>query len=75
MPADKQFLTPDELVERWAGALKKGTLKNRRSQGLGPPFTKRGAKVLYPLAMLKKWERENNHLVPANDNQTDDNKP
>lgn len=70
--AAKAVLTPAEVVTRWGKAIQKGTLANWRSQKKGPPYSKRGAKVVYPLPQLEKWEAENMHLVPANDNQPDD---
>lgn len=69
MPAVQKVLTPDELVARFGGAIKKGTLANWRSQGKGPPFSKRGAKVVYPLDRLEAWEAANDN------NMKDDKKP
>ena len=69
MPAVATVLTPAEVVSRWGDAIQKGTLANWRSQKKGPPYSKRGAKVVYPVAQLEKWEAENMHLVPANDNE------
>jgi hypothetical protein len=63
MPAAQKYLTPAELIARWGGSHKRGTLANWRSQGKGPPFVKRGAKALYPLDRLEAWEA-------ANDNET-----
>lgn len=65
MPVAQKVITPDDLVVRWGGSHTKGTLANWRSQKKGPPFIKRGAKVLYPLDRLEAWEA-------ANDNQTTD---
>ncbi len=61
MPEVQKFLTPDALVERWNGSVKKGTLANWRSQGKGPPFSKRGAKVVYPLDKLEAYEAANDN--------------
>jgi hypothetical protein len=69
MPAVKKYLTPDELIERWGGTHTKGTLANRRSKRLGPPFVKFGAKVAYPLDKLEDWEAQNIQNQSSNDNQ------
>lgn len=65
-----EYLTATELIERWGGAVKKGTLNNWRSQGKGPAFVKFGSRVRYPLAKVIAWEAV--HLN-ANDNETDGN--
>lgn len=49
-------ITPQSLVRRWDGAVTLGTLKNWRSQGRGPPWTKLERQVVYPLEQLVKWE-------------------
>lgn len=54
-----QFLTPHDLVKRWAGAVTVGTLANWRAQGSGPAFTKIGARVRYSLDAVATYEREN----------------
>lgn len=61
----EQFLTADELVQRWNGAVNTGTLANWRSKKKGPAFTKFGANVRYPLAAVIEYERANIH---SNDN-------
>lgn len=67
MSEAKNALTPDQLVDRFGGSIKKGTLANWRSQGKGPPWSKRGAKVVYPLAKLIAWEAANDNQPPEND--------
>ncbi len=62
--AAKIFLTSEEAAAR--ARVKKGTLANWRSQKKGPPFSKRGAKVVYPLDKFEQWEA-------ANDNETTNN--
>lgn len=46
-PAQKQstYLTPQELVLRWNGAVTTGTLANWRNKGKGPAYTKFGSRV------------------------------
>jgi hypothetical protein len=66
----KQFLSPAQVVERWDNAIKIGTLANWRSQGHGPPFSKRGAKVVYQLDKLVAWEAANDNTPKT----TDENK-
>lgn len=55
----EQFLTPDQVVDRWGRAIGRGTLANWRAKGRGPAFVKIGARVVYPLDRLIEWEREN----------------
>lgn len=49
-------ITPQSLVLRWDGAVTLGTLKNWRSLGRGPPWTKLEKQVVYPLKQLIEWE-------------------
>ncbi len=56
---EKKFLTPDELSARWEGRITVRTLANWRSQGMGPPFSKLGGAVLYPVDKLLEWEGRN----------------
>lgn len=59
---DKKFLTPAEVVQRWANAVTVGTLANWRSNVKGPPYQKRGSRVLYPVAELEQWENKNQKM-------------
>ena len=52
-----EYLTPDELHDRWKRRVAVRTLSNWRSLGSGPRFTKVGGRVLYPLAEVVAWER------------------
>jgi hypothetical protein len=56
---EAQYVTPQTLVKRWDGAVTLGTLRNWRSQGRGPPWTKLERAVVYPLADLVEWEKQN----------------
>lgn len=51
-----QFLTPNELADRWKYS--PGTLANRRSRGDGPTYIIAGGKVLYPLEEIEKYEKD-----------------
>jgi hypothetical protein len=42
-------MTLNEVVERYAGQLGEGTLRNWRSMRIGPSFIKIGNAVFYPL--------------------------
>jgi len=53
------FLTPEEVYERYRGAINLGTLRNWRMMKIGPSFLKLGRAVLYPLAELEAWDRKN----------------
>jgi hypothetical protein len=48
----KQYLAPTDLVDRYKGKITVRTLANWRSQGIRPPFTKIGGRILYHLADL-----------------------
>lgn len=57
---NKQFLTPQEVSDRYGNRISTRTLSNWRSSGLsGPPYTKIGGSVLYPLSKLIEWESGN----------------
>jgi hypothetical protein len=58
-PEGVSSLTPESLVRRWDGAVTLGTLKNWRSLGRGPPWTKLERQVVYPLKQLIEWESRN----------------
>lgn len=49
-------LLPKEAAERLR--VHPGTLSNWRVQGVGPRFIKLGRKVLYPVAEIEAFERE-----------------
>ncbi|ANN86147.1 putative MerR family transcription regulator [Enterobacter phage Arya] len=68
LPAQKQsaYLTPQELVQRWNGAVTTGTLANWRNQGKGPAYTKFGSRVRYKLESVEAYEAKN--MIGANDN-------
>lgn len=68
---DMAYLTARELTERWRNRIAIQTLANWRNQGKGPPHTKIGARVLYPLDKLEQWESEqlNQVNVAVNDNE------
>lgn len=48
------FLTPKELATRWK--LNPQTLANWRALGKGPPYSKIGTKVLYPVEGIHAYE-------------------
>lgn len=51
----KLFLTPKELADYWRMAAH--TLANWRHQGIGPKFTKVGARILYSVDDLIAYEK------------------
>lgn len=57
--SSKEYLTAKEVSDRWCGSIKVRTLNNWRNLGSGPPFTKLGGRVLYPLDKLVEWEQRN----------------
>lgn len=65
MEKDKdEYLTPQDLAERYRNTVTTKTLANWRSSGTGPPFTKVGGKVLYALTDLQRWEKEQKTAAP-----------
>ncbi len=56
---EPKYLTPKEVSDRYRGAISTGTLKNWRSQRIGPPFIKVGKSVLYATEQLDQWDRKN----------------
>ena len=56
---DLKFLTTEEVSERYRGIVTVSTLENWRAMRIGPPFVKIGKAVLYPVAELDAWDREN----------------
>lgn len=61
----KHYLAPTDLVERYKGKITVRTLANWRSQGISPPFTKIGGRILYDLAELEEWERRRTVISTA----------
>lgn len=49
------FLTSKEVADRWR--LSDQTLANWRSAGKGPPFTRVGTRVLYPIEGIHAFEK------------------
>jgi hypothetical protein len=59
-PEDAEmFLTESEVAARYRGVISRGTLRNWRSQKIGPAFVKIGKSALYPRSALEAWERRN----------------
>jgi hypothetical protein len=54
-----KYLTPEEVAERYRGAVSVGTLRNWRMLRIGPPFIKIGKAVLYPASELDAWDEAN----------------
>lgn len=53
---DDGFFTPQQVADRYKGAITVRTLANWRSIGQGPDYVKIGGKVVYPSDALKIWE-------------------
>lgn len=68
-PAQKNsiYLTPQELVQRWNGAVTTGTLANWRNQGKGPDYMKFGSRVRYSIISVVEYEKAN--MIGVNDNE------
>jgi hypothetical protein len=54
--AVSEFLTPQAVSARYAGAVTVGTLRNWRSLKRGPPFVHVGRRVMYRVSDLIAWE-------------------
>lgn len=52
----KRYLSTKLMVERYNGGVSLKTLANWRSNGNGPPYTKIGGCVMYPVDELEEWE-------------------
>ena len=62
IPADEVYLTPDQIRDRYGGAITVRTVARwrfRNSKFRGPLFIKAGTRVLYPLSQLLQWEADN----------------
>jgi hypothetical protein len=57
--AMSEFLTEEEVCARYRGLISPGTLRNWRSLGIGPNYTKIGRAVLYSTVELDKFDRAN----------------
>lgn len=60
-PAQREtspYLTEIEVVERYRRAVSIGTLRNWRTQRIGPAYVKIGKAVLYPLTALNDWDQK-----------------
>ena len=64
--AEKIYLTPAELIERWAGAVSHmQTLANWRNAGRVPECVKIERKVLHPLKAVEEYEHAYLHCPLA----------
>jgi hypothetical protein len=52
----KQYLSPQEVSERYDGNISVRTLANWRTTGSGPKFIKLGGNIAYPIDKLVEWE-------------------
>jgi hypothetical protein len=53
---DKQFLTTQELADRWRKS--KRTLENQRGKGVGVDYIKIDGKVLYDIETVIAYENQ-----------------
>lgn len=65
-----EFLTEEQVSERYAGVISPGTLRNWRHQKIGPNYIHAGKQVLYAVAELIEWERENTVICRRTKNST-----
>ena len=57
--SDNKYLTVEEVVERYRGAVTVSTLESWRGMRIGPAFIKVGKAVLYPVEELDVWDKKN----------------
>lgn len=55
----RKYMTPEEVSDRYRGAVSVGTLRNWRAMLVGPAFVKIGKAVLYPIGELDAWDKRN----------------
>ena len=55
--AELLYLTPEEVTERFRGAISTGTLANWRAMRAGPAFVKIGKSVVYPVVRCRATNR------------------
>lgn len=53
-----QFLTTEEVSQRYGGKISVRTLQNWRNLQQGPKFMKAGGKVLYRISDIDEWEKK-----------------
>lgn len=53
---DRQFITPDQLSQRYGGKVALATIERWRWQKTGPAYFKLGATVLYCVDDVERWE-------------------
>ncbi|HCK84703.1 MAG TPA: DNA-binding protein [Hyphomonadaceae bacterium] len=56
---EDDFFTEEEVIARYRGTISLGTLRNWRSQRIGPTYQKVGKTVLYRRAALIAWDSKN----------------
>jgi hypothetical protein len=56
------LLTPEEVTQRYRGAVSLGTLANWRAMKIGPAYTKLHKAILYPISLLILWESANTEM-------------
>lgn len=56
---EKQYLTPNQLSDRFGKRISVRTLANWRWSGTGPKFTRAGGRILYDLEQVEIWEQKN----------------
>ena len=54
-----EYLSADDVAKLFS--LEKNTLNTQRSRGVGPPYVKIGAKVLYPVEGVREYMKS--HLI------------
>jgi len=69
MTANNNCLTTRELAERWG--MSDLTLKDYRAKKKGPPYIKfkHNGRIVYQLADIERFERENNMTAVIKENK------
>lgn len=61
---NREFLTSQQLVDRYNGVVNIKTLSTWRYRKQGPAYTKIGGKVMYPLDEVVRWEKQRSRGGP-----------
>ncbi|MFY9810811.1 hypothetical protein [Aquabacterium sp.] len=68
----KNYISPEQLVERWEGIVTYATLATWRARNHGPAYIKLGGKVAYLRESVERYERENIYLHEMEDDEFPD---
>lgn len=62
---EPEYMTIQEVIDRWRGQIARSTLAVWRCKGKGPAFTKFGKRILYHRESVLAYEKQNVSGNPA----------